>query len=157
MAHHLLPEIERSWLDQLVHCFLIRDPKEVLLSLSKVTPNPRMADTGLPQQLEIFDRVRERTGTTPPILDARDVLDDPRGTLSRLCESIAVPFNDAMLSWPAGPRVTDGVWARYWYAAVEKSTTFEPNRPRNEELPARLAGLCEDCRPYYARMHALRL
>ena len=26
MAHHLLPEIGREWLDRMTHCFLIRDP-----------------------------------------------------------------------------------------------------------------------------------
>ena len=62
MAHHLLPEIDREWLWSLEHAFLLRDPREMLLSLSKVTPNPRPEDTGLPQQVELFEEVRRRTG-----------------------------------------------------------------------------------------------
>src|SRR5262245_6288218 len=38
MAHHLLPEVGRGWLEELDHAFLIRDPREMLLSLAKVTP-----------------------------------------------------------------------------------------------------------------------
>src|SRR5436190_9738229 len=74
MAHHLLPEIERDWLASLTHAFLIRDPREMLLSLVKVMPHPAALDTGLPQQLELFRSVRAATGHTPPVIDARDVL-----------------------------------------------------------------------------------
>ncbi|HEX6984335.1 MAG TPA: hypothetical protein VF170_03110, partial [Planctomycetaceae bacterium] len=59
MAHHLLPEIGRDWLSRLTHVFLIRDPKEMLTSLMKVLPEPRVEDTGLPQQVELFERVRD--------------------------------------------------------------------------------------------------
>ncbi|MEO2047766.1 MAG: hypothetical protein ABGX16_14475 [Pirellulales bacterium] len=35
MAHHLLPEIDRSWLDRVTNCFLIREPREMLPSYVK--------------------------------------------------------------------------------------------------------------------------
>lgn len=157
MSHHLLPGIDRGWLAQLTHAFLIRDPREMLTSLIKVTPNPRLEDTGLPQQLELVEFVRRQTGRTPPIVDARDVLTDPRGTLGMLCERLGVPFDEAMLSWPPGPRATDGVWARHWYAAVERSTGFEPYRAKVEDVPEEHAGLLRECAALYAELHALRL
>lgn len=157
MAHHLLPEVEREWLSGLTHCFLIRDPAEMLTSLLHVLPEPSLADTGLPQQVELFDWVRESTGTTPPVLDSREVLENPRAQLEALCENLGILFTDAMLHWPAGPRSTDGVWAKHWYASVEKSTGFAPYRPKQEAVPDRFAGLLSQCRSLYERLWEFRL
>jgi len=157
MAHHLLPEVGREWLWGLEHAFLIRDPREMLLSLSKVTPDPGLEDTGLPQQIELFDEVRGRTGRTPPVLDARDVLEDPRGQLSALCAELGLPFDEGMLAWPPGPRESDGVWARYWYDAVERSTGFQTWRPREGQLGDALARVCEECHDPYRYLHSQRL
>jgi len=105
----------------------------------------------------ILASTRRRTGKRPPVLDARDVLVQPRRLLETLCESVEIPFSERMLSWPAGRRDTDGVWAKYWYEAVEKSTGFQPYRPKKERLPASLQPLLEECMPYYEKLHALRL
>ncbi len=157
MAHHLLPEIEREWLGSLTHCFLIREPREMLTSLIKVLPRPRLEDTGLPQQVELFERERERTGATPPVLDARDVLDDPRGMLEALCRKVGVPFTEAMLSWPAGPRATDGIWARHWYSQVERTTSFQPFKPKGEKVPSELQPLLAECETLYTCLYQQRL
>jgi hypothetical protein len=157
MAHHLLPMIERGWLDAFTHAFLIREPDEMVASLLKTYPEAGLADTGLPQQNEIFDRVADRLGRAPPVVLASDVLKDPRAQLEALCEALGIPFLEAMLAWHAGPRETDGVWAPYWYAAVEASTGFEPYRRRHVELDDAQAGLVDECRPYYEKLYALRL
>jgi hypothetical protein len=145
MAHHLLPNMDRDWFAHMVHFFLIRDPREMLTSLVKNVPDVTLADTGLPQQVEIFEWVHGHCGTIPPVLDAKDVQDDPRGTLSLLCDRLGVEFTEAMLSWPPGPRATDGVWAKHWYGAVEKTTGFNPYQPKDEPLPAHLTDLYADC------------
>jgi hypothetical protein len=59
----------------------------------------------------------------------------------------------AMLSWPAGPRPEDGVWAKYWYDNVHKSTGFAPYRPKTEPFPAELRPLLQDCMPLYRELH----
>jgi hypothetical protein len=159
MAHHLLPDMEREgeWLSSLEPCFLIRDPAEMLTSLLHFLPEPTLADTGLPQQVALFERVSARTGRTPPVLDARDVLTDPEAMLRRLCAELDLPFTEAMLSWPPGRRPTDGVWAKHWYAAVEQTTTFQPYRPKHDPFPSHLRALLADCTPLYDQLHALRL
>ena len=157
MTHHLLPGIGRRWVLGLTNCFLIREPREMLASLAKTIPHPRLADTGLPQQAELFNHVTQQTGETPIVLDARDVLQDPEGMLRMLCDRLGIDFSDRMLHWPAGPRNTDGIWAPHWYAAVWKSTGFEPYRPKDEPLPAHLHALRDQCTPLYDRLHAHRL
>ncbi len=157
MAHHLLPEVEREWLWELRHVFLIRDPREMLLSLSKVTPHPSLADTGLPQQVELFQAVERRTGGTPPVIDARDVLQAPEPLLRKLCAALALDFDPAMLSWEAGLRPTDGIWAKHWYADVARSTGFERWRPRAGELTDELAQVHAQCREPYRFLYERRL
>ena len=157
MAHHLLPEIDREWLDHLTHAFLIRNPREMLASLMRVVPNPRPEDTGLPQQVELFRSVRDRTGAVAPVVDARDVLDAPRTTLALLCESIGIPFLESMLSWEEGPRATDGIWAKHWYEAVERSTGFRPHRPSEARIPPAQGPLLEACLEWYEELHRHRL
>ncbi len=157
MTHHLLPEIERDWLVGLTNCFLIRDPAEVIVSYLKKNDDPTEEDLGFVQQAEIFEWVRERSATVPPVIDARDVLQDPERTLCLLCRALGVEFDPAMLSWPPGLRETDGVWAKHWYGEVAKSTGFEPYRPRRAEVPARLREIEARCRECYERLYEERL
>ena len=157
MAHHLLPNIERGWLHRVTNCFLIRDPREMLTSLLKVIPEPKLEDTGLPQQLEVFRLVREHTGSVPPVLDARDVQERPRQILQQLCDHVDVEFTDAMLAWPAGPRQTDGVWAKHWYSEVQTSTSFRPYRPKSDQFPKKLEALYRECLDYHGELYRYRI
>ncbi|HAK06377.1 MAG TPA: sulfotransferase family protein [Spartobacteria bacterium] len=157
MTHHLLPEIDRQWIVDLTNCFLIRNPREVILSYSKKRDEPALEDLGFVQQAEIFDFVREKTGKTPAVIDAHDVLENPRKILELLCDAVGVEFDNAMLSWPAGLRETDGIWAKYWYDEVARSTSFQPYRPKNEPLPERLREIHDRCRECYERLYEYRL
>ncbi len=90
---------------------------------------------------------------------ASDVLADPAGALSALCAALDIPFLPQMLSWPAGRRESDGVWAPVWYDAVERSTGFGPPRPEAgpADLPAHLRSIAEAARPHYDRLVAFKL
>src|SRR5207248_8652843 len=104
MTHHLLPEIDREWLRTVTNCFLIRDPREVIASYIKKREAPALEDLGFLQQAEILDFVRTRTGSIPPIVDAKDVLENPERMLRLLCEGVGIEFSESMLSWPRGLR-----------------------------------------------------
>lgn len=152
MTHHLLPEVDRSALSGLTHAFLIRDPRQLLASYSRVRSAPVLADLGLPQQAEIF------AAFGGPVIDSADILRDPRVALEALCDALGIGFTTDMLSWPAGPRDTDGVWAPYWYDSVWLSTGFGPYRqPADDDLPPELADLAVQCEPFYQELAAHRL
>jgi len=157
MTHHLLPEIEREWLVGMTNCFLIRDPREAILSYVKKQGDPTLEDLGLVQQAEIFDWVCARTGSIPPVIDASDVLQNPERILRLLCIAVTIEFDESMLSWPSGLRETDGVWARFWYGEVAKSTSFQQYKLREAIVPDRLRELHEQCREYYERLYEYRL
>ena len=157
MAHHFLAEIDHGWLDLVINCFLIRDPREVVASYARTRAKPTIHDLGFPQQLEIFERVYRRTGRVPPVLDSRDVLENPKRMLSLLCDAVGVPFSDFMLTWPPGPRPTDGVWAPHWYDRVEQSSGFAAYRAQEPVIPDALQPVCAACEPYYRRLYDVRL
>ena len=157
MTHHLLPKMNREWIVDLTSCFLIRHPREVILSYIKKNPDPSLEDLGFVQQYEIFEFVRERTNSIPPIIDADDVLKNPEGILRLLCEAISVSFDKAMLSWPPGLRETDGIWAKHWYDAVARSTSFEPYKPREGKIPDSLREIYDRCHHCYKQLFQHRL
>ncbi|NNF16749.1 MAG: HAD family hydrolase [Gammaproteobacteria bacterium] len=148
MAHHLQPDDALEWLSALSNVFLIRDPKAMLLSLSKVLPTVTVHDTGLPQQLRLVEFLRNR-GEKIVVLDSRKVLENPQQQLQRLCRHLGVAFEDAMLNWPAGPRASDGIWSPYWYDAVLRSTGFSPYTPKHEKLPDTLQDVLAQCESCY--------
>jgi sulfotransferase family protein len=157
MTHHLLPEIDRAWIVDLTNCFLIRDPREVILSYIKKNPDPSLEDLGFVQQCEIFEFVRERTNSIPPVVDADDVLKNPERMLQLLCAAIGVEFDKAMLSWPPGLRETDGIWAKHWYDAVARSTSFAPYKPREGNVPDSLRDVYEKCCECHEQLSKHRL
>lgn len=156
MPKHLLG-VDRGFLDPTANAFLIRDPAEVLRSWDRVVARPGPEDVGLDLHHELFEELVAR-GQRPPVVDSRELLLDPRGVLRQLCERLGLAFDEAMLSWEPGPRPEDGVWARYWYRGVHRSTGFAPYRPKTGQLPEHLEPVLEACRPYYEELyrHALR-
>ncbi|MDT4942474.1 MAG: hypothetical protein QOJ34_2563 [Pseudonocardiales bacterium] len=152
MTHHLIPQLPRDWIPALTNVLLIRDPAEVVASYVRSRATVDLADIGVVQQAELYDQL----GGEVPVIDSADFLADPEAHLRWLCSYVGVEFTDAMLRWPAGPRDSDGVWARYWYDAVVASTGFEPYRPRPVSLDGAAARVAELARPYYERLHAAR-
>jgi len=149
MTHHLLPHIERGWLAELTHVFLIRDPREVLASYLRSRATATVEDIGLTQELELFEYVRGFTRQTPPVIDAGEFLKAPERHLRTLCERLGIAFTPRMLKWPPGPRASDGVWAPYWYDAVLRSSGFEPYRERTSELAPEHAAVVAAALPAY--------
>ena len=153
MTHHLIPQLPRDWIGSLTNVLLIRDPAEVVASYLRSRADVVAEDIGLVQQAELY----EQLSGAPPVIDAADFLRDPEGYLRWLCAYIEVEFTEAMLHWPAGPRASDGVWAPYWYDAVLASTGFQPYRPRHVELHGAALEAAQRSRPYYERLHAVRV
>jgi len=157
MCHHILEGMDLGWMASLRNCFLLRDPREVLLSLSRKTDAIDAWATGLPQQARLVAAVAEMTGEQPLLVHSRDLLLDPASKLKHMCELLGIPFDAAMLQWPTGPKDCDGVWATHWYDSVWASTGFAAYRPRDGELPDALRSVLEEVQPIYDQLAARAL
>jgi len=159
MTHHMLPDFGLDWANGCRNAFLIRAPEAVLASYTLKRENVTLADIGVERQRELFERESDRIGAAPPVIDSADVLADPRATLGKLCAAVGIEFSDRMLSWPAGKRDSDGVWAPAWYDKVERSTQFAPPRAPAEikNVGDNLRRIADAARPHYERLAAFRL
>ncbi len=159
MTHHMVAGFGYDWAASCRNAFLIRAPEDVLVSYTQKREDVRLDDIGFVSQAELFERETQRLGRVPPVIEADDVLADPRATLSALCAALAIPFSEAMLSWPAGKRATDGAWAPVWYESVERSTGFAAPRERVSQapLPAHLQRIADAARPHYEKLAKFKL
>jgi hypothetical protein len=156
MSHHVSQDMDLRWTLDFHNVLLIRDPAEVVASYVRARESCEPEDIGLPQQgwlMELWDE----QGADVPVIDAGDFLRAPEAHLRWLCDWLGIAFTDRMLSWPEGPRDSDGVWAPHWYAAVWSSTGFGPWRPREIDLSEHDAAVAEACRPVYDALFARRV
>jgi Sulfotransferase domain len=159
MTHHMLEGYDRKFIFALTNAFLIRDPARVLASYAQKWEDVDLNAIGFVQQAEIFDMVAQKLGYAPPVIEAEDVLASPRTVLGKLCAACGIPFDDAMLKWPKGPKPYDGVWAPHWYNAAWNSEGFGSSKALPpDELPLHLARIAEAAKPYYDALqrHVLR-
>ena len=150
MAHHLRG-LDRGVLDDVRNLLLTRDPREMLPSLAQQIPEPTLADTGLVEQVDILEH-ELAADRRPVVLDAKRLLLNPPAVLIEACRRLGLRFQPAMLSWEAGPKPEDGVWAPHWYGNVHRSTGFARYRPKREPFPEHLEPLLEACEPLYERL-----
>ena len=151
MAHHLV-ELDRSFLAQTINVLLIRDPVQMLPSLAKNLEEPTLRDTGLALQTELYDHLR-LPGQTRRSLMPNKSCSTRAMSSSEFCARLGLPFEESMLSWQAGPRPEDGIWAKHWYHAVHQSTGWQPYTEKSEPMPARLQPLLAECLPHYQQLN----
>lgn len=154
MCHHMVDGFPLDWLDEVTNVFLLRDPARVLKSYAMKRQTVTAADIGFHQQRLLFDRVI-KGGGSPVAVDASDIRAAPEKMLRQLCDTVGIAFDPAMLSWPAGARSEDGIWAQHWYDAVWQSTGFAPAEEQPPpSLPHYLAMIDEEVRGDYDVMRA---
>jgi len=150
MAHHWV-ELDPQLLEPFEHFLLIRDPREMLPSLAEVLDDVCVRDTGLADQVGLLEHLLS-TGRLPFCVDARDLLSAPQRILKGICRRLGLSFQPCMTEWEPGPRPEDGVWAKWWYANVHRSSGFQPWRPIRKVLPPRYESLLGACLELYGRL-----
>ncbi len=157
MSHHLLEGMDHQWMYALSNVFLIRHPIAVVASYIKSRADVAPNDIGLLQQAALYDELIRETGETPLVIDSSEFLGNPRGFLIALCNHVGIAFQEAMLCWPSGPRSSDGIWAKHWYASVWQSTGFESRPEQRAELSAEHQKIADACLPAYEHLYTKRL
>lgn len=155
MTHHLL-DLDRSFMKEIVNVILTRDPVEMLPSFAEVIDQPTMDDVGYALHIELIDYL-QASGIAPIVLDSKRILLNPEKVLRALCDRIGIPFDANMLSWEPGARPEDGVWAKYWYSSIHRSSGFLKYTPKTAPFPEKLKPLLEACQPHYQRLMELSI
>lgn len=147
MTHHLV-DVNWDFLSGTFNIILIRDPLKVLISYAKVIEQPTLSDIGIRQSYELFHFLEHRNYHRL-VIDSNELLKDPRKMLNAICENMGIDFQPAMLTWQAGGRPEDGVWAKYWYKNLHRSTGFAPIEKEERELPLFLEKIYKEAKPFY--------
>ena len=152
MTQHILDE-DLSWTESLCNCFLIRDPKEVVISFKKSWGEGDFIDIGFKQQYDIFNYVLNHINDSPPVIDASNLRKNPKKVLQNLCKLINIDWDESMLSWKSGIQSYDGVWAKHWYKSVLDSTEFEPYKDKELKLNDDEKNIVDQAMPIYESLY----
>ncbi len=146
MGLHMLDGFPMDWAQDCINVHLIRHPARVVASYGAKRDEVTLDDIGFRQQVEVFDKVGG------VVIDSHDIRDDPEGMLRKLCATVDLPFDPAMLHWPSDGHKSDGIWASHWYGAVHRSTGFAGAEGPLPDLDGEAAKLSNDAYEFYAQL-----
>ncbi|WP_282607222.1 hypothetical protein [Pelagibius sp. Alg239-R121] len=157
--------VDHLWSDELLllfdHSFLIRDPAKTISSMYSKWPDFHPKEVGFVEQRALFDRLCDKFGAAPPVLDSDDLLEDPRSMVQSWCRAVGIPFISEALSWEPGARDEVSWWdGGSFHANLRNSDGLKPQKRRYVEigsLPDRVKEVYEDSLPHYKHLHAHRL
>jgi hypothetical protein len=150
MAHHLA-YVPHTFNAHALNVFLIRDPSHILASYAQVIAAPTLDDIGIAYQFNLFHKLSSQ-GRRPVVVDSGLLLENPEVVITKLCVLLDIPSYGEMLRWPAGPKPYDGIWAKYWYENVHRSTGFQRQATSSRPLPDDLKMLDNEAQYYYAQL-----
>lgn len=151
MSHHIIKKIPINWIAKGINCFLIRHPKEVLLSYIQKNDLIDSNDLGYPAQLRLFNYIKT-SNKKILVIDAKDLSEKPEIILKKICKKINIPFTEKMLNWPKGRRDSDGIWEKIWYKNVKSSTSFNKILNKEYEIPKKYNHIYNECLRIYDQL-----
>tara|TARA_X000001036_G_scaffold298126_1_gene277189 strand:+ start:55 stop:756 length:702 start_codon:yes stop_codon:yes gene_type:complete len=151
MSHHIIKKIPINWIANGINCFLIRHPKEVLLSYIQKNDLIDSNDLGYPAQLRLFNYIKT-SNKKILVIDAKDLSEKPEIILKKICKKINIPFSEKMLNWPKGRRDSDGIWEKIWYKNVKSSTSFNKILNKEYEIPKKYNHIYNECLRIYDQL-----
>ena len=151
MSHHIIKKIPINWITKGINCFLIRHPKEVLLSYIQKNDLIDSNDLGYPAQLRLFNYIKT-SNKKILVIDAKDLSEKPEIILKKICKKINIPLTEKMLNWPKGRRDSDGIWEKIWYKNVKSSTSFNKILNKEYEIPKKYNHIYNECLRIYDQL-----
>lgn len=141
------------------HTFLIRHPRETIMSRYLIEPDAPLHKAGFESQYEIYAEAARLTGQAPVVLDAGDLMRRPADLVAAYCERVGIEFRAHALDWPPGDR-PEWELSRKWHAAVASSAGLGdvPGRDGIDIAQHPVLSRCLAYHlPFYERLYARRL
>lgn len=151
MAYHTKPLIDPEFVSRFRNTFIIRDPKYVIASLSRMWPDFTLEETGFEQLYRLFRYATEAEEVV--VVDAMTFSENPVGVLAAYCEHLEIPFRTDDLSWQPGEVREWENWEG-WHEEAQQSSGIKPAERKDPELPPELQEAYEYCLPYYYQLAA---
>ncbi len=153
-----------AFLGRFRHSFLIRNPAKVLSSCARNWDYFLAKEIGFDDQRRLFDRLAERDGVAPPVIDSDDLLTDPQGIVAAWCAALDIPFIPEALSWEPGAR-DEVLWydkEQVWHATLKQSDGLKPQKTKPADIgktPDWVQDMYRDFLPHYEhlRKHRIKL
>jgi hypothetical protein len=129
MCYHPFDHIikDPDFLKRMTNTFLIREPEKTILSHYVMNPNVTSEEIGYELEFNLFEKVREITGTAPVLIDADDLENDPAGVTQAYCQAVGIPFIAEALSWEAGKHIKDWDSWEEWHVDATHSSGIQKN------------------------------
>jgi Sulfotransferase domain len=150
---------DREFLAAATHTFIIRHPAEAIASHHALNPKLGRDEIGFAWLHEIFEAVREATGSTPVVIDSDDLLDRPAETVKAYCEAVGIPFIPDALNWQPGMRSEWQATSR-WHESTSRTSGFARAAGGGAEAVEAdpvLRGYRDYHLPYYEELRAAAL
>ena len=151
MTHHL-ENISFDFLAHTKNILFIRNPKQIIASYALVREDVTMQDVGIKKQWWLYNYLTKKN-LSCIVLDSNEILKSPQNVLQQLCDVLQISFTEKMLHWSAGSKPYDGIWAKFWYDNVHRSTGFEKQKTSERDLPQYLEPLYEESKVYYQQLY----
>jgi len=159
--HYIDHMWDDDFLDLFKHSFLIRDPAKTITSMHDKWPDFHEKEVGFAEQRELFDRLCDKTGEAPPIIDSDDLLEHPYAMVEQWCDAIRIPFLPAALSWEPGARDEVSWWdGGSFHANLRNSDGLKAQKRKYidiSEAPDRVKQIYEIVLPHYEHLYANKL
>ena len=156
MSHHILSQTPINWITKGTNVFLIRDPKDVILSYIQKNTLNNSDDIGFPMQKKLFNLIKDK-GENPIVVNADDLSRSPRDVLIKLCSKLKIKFSEKMLTWNKGKRDSDGIWEKVWYKNVQSSTNFEKLKKNDQVIPKVHENIYKECLDVYNELNLYKI
>ncbi len=151
MAYQAKPLIGPDFVSRFRNTFIVRDPKYVIASLSRMWPDFTLEETGFEQLYRLFRYATEAEDVV--VVDAMTFSENPVGILAAYCEHLEIPFRTDSLSWQPGEVREWESWES-WHEEAQQSSGIKPAERKDPELPPELQEAYEYCLPYYYQLAA---
>ena len=149
-------------IDEVLGDSVERDPAKTITSMYDKWPDFHEKEVGFAEQRELFDRLCDKTGVAPPVLDSDDLLEDPHGIVEAYSKAMGFEFMPEALSWEPGAR-SEVLWydkEGVWHENLKNSDGLKP-QPRKagdiSDEPDWVKEIYEICLEHYTYLHQFRL
>ena len=161
-AYSIMHKADDQFLDAFTHSFLIRDPEKVLTSMHSRWPDVALDEIGFEDLHTLYNRVADRTGKAPTVIDSDELLDNASGGMKAYCEAVGIPFIAESLNWEDQKVTENPTWnsdEHGFHDSLKTSTGLMKQKRQYPALDSNhdMLRLYKACLPHYQALYEQRL